>query len=117
MQGWDFTSRRPTPNGGGVSGRPHQRRASPRFDGDFIQDRFSPVNINEWLTARQIGFDVVYKRLHIRWKGRFEADGTTRSGVFEAQAGGMQSLPWEVEKMASKWLIYGLRGRWDATQV
>ena len=89
----------------------------PPPDGAFIQDRFSPVNINEWLTAGQAGFEVVQKCLHVGWNGSFEVDRLACSGMFEAQAGGMQSLPREVQKMAPKWLIYGLCGRWDATQV
>jgi hypothetical protein len=86
----------------------------PPLDDVGIQDHFSPVNINEWLTAGQVGFDVVQKRLHIGWKSRFEVDRPACSGVFEAQTGCMQSLSREVQKMAAKWLIYGLGDRWNA---
>ena len=86
----------------------------PPPDGAFIQDHFSPVNINEWLTAGQAGFDVVQKGLHVGWENCFEVDLAACSGVFEAQAGGVQSLPGKVQKMAAKWLIYGLRGRRNA---
>jgi hypothetical protein len=46
----------------------------PPPDDARIQDHFSPVNINEWLTAGQIGFDVVQKCLHISRKSSFEGD-------------------------------------------
>ena len=82
----------------------------PPPDDAFIQDHFSPVNINEWLTAGQAGFDVVQKGLHVGWESCFEVDRAACSGVFEAQAGGVQGLPRKVQKMAAKWLIYGFGG-------
>ena len=97
MRAWDLLAPGTRPNLAAVFPDFPARRCIPRSDGFRIQDHYSPVKITNQLIARQICLKCRDERQHVSGNRGFEPQKRPSTGMREPKAGGVQSLPREVQ--------------------